>query len=313
MFIEQAFKGDNALWKFIVTTFLCTGLFIANLIFFLVFDDIDTAAETQKMLEIFPKNVFLAMNLAVFIPILGLLFLLVWAVHKRSILSLTTSRSKVDFKRIGFSFLLIFIFTVGSFIISYALTPEDYVLQFDAFNFIMLLIVSLIFFPFQIGLEEYLFRGYLMQQVGVLARNRWFPLLLTSVMFGVFHWANPEVAELGPIIMIFYIGTGLLLGIMTLMDEGLELALGFHFGNNFLAATLVTMEYAALQTDALYVSTAEEGSSLEIILPVLIIYPIFLLILAKKYKWSGWKEKLFGKIKLPAQEGNDMIEGNLPL
>jgi len=147
-----------------------------------------------------------------------------------------------------------------------------------------------------------------MQQVGILAKNRWFPLLLTSVMFGIFHWANPEVAELGPIIMIFYIGTGLLLGIMTLMDEGLELALGFHFGNNFLAATLVTMEYAALQTDALYVSTSEESSSLGIILPVLIVYPIFLLILAKKYKWSGWKEKLFGKISVPIHREDEIIE-----
>jgi len=308
MYIEQAFKGENEVWKFIVTTFLCTGLFIVNLIFFLFLDDIDVAAETQKMLEIFPKNVFLAMNLAIFIPILGLLFLLVWALHRRSILSLTTSRSKVDFKRVGFSFLLVFIFTVGSFGISYALAPEDYVLQFDAFNFTILLLVSLIFFPFQIGLEEYLFRGYLMQQVGILAKNRWFPLLLTSVMFGIFHWANPEVAELGPIIMIFYIGTGLLLGIMTLMDEGLELALGFHFGNNFLAATLVTMEYAALQTDALYVSTSEESSSLGIILPVLIVYPIFLLILAKKYKWSGWKEKLFGKISVPIHREDKIIE-----
>ena len=32
--------------------------------------------------------------------------------------------------------------------------------------------------------------------------------------------------------MIYYIGTGFLFGIMTLMDEGTELALGFHAANN---------------------------------------------------------------------------------
>ena len=302
MYIEQAYKGENEVWKVVLTTLLCTGVFLGNLIFFLVAGDLDVQQMTQDALEIIPKNIFLAINLAVFIPILGLLFLLVWALHKRSILGLTTSRKKIDFGRIGFSFLIISIFTIGGFIISYQLAPDDFVLQFDAGNFIVLFIISLILFPFQIGLEEYLFRGYLMQQIGIMVRNRWTPLLITSVIFGIFHWANPEVAELGPIIMIFYIGTGLLLGIMTLMDEGLELALGFHFGNNFLAATLVTFEYSALQTDAIFLSTAEEGSALPSILPIFIIYPLILLILAKKYKWKGWKDKLFGAVVPPVQD-----------
>jgi hypothetical protein len=30
---------------------------------------------------------------------------------------------------------------------------------------------------------------------------------------------------------VYYIGTGLFLGILTLMDEGMELALGFHANN----------------------------------------------------------------------------------
>ena len=71
-----------------------------------------------------------------------------------------------------------------------------------------------------------------MQQIGIITRNRWLPLVITSVFFGLFHSTNPEVAEMGFSVMIFYIGTGLLLGIMTLMDDGLELALGFHLGNN---------------------------------------------------------------------------------
>jgi len=138
----------------------------------------------------------------------------------------------------------------------------------------------------------------------VMVRNRWVPLIVTSVGFGVFHGANPEVGAMGIIVMVFYIGTGLLLGIMTLMDEGLELALGFHFGNNFLAATLVTADWSALQTDALFLSTAEVGVNplMEVIIPVLVVYPIILWILAKKYKWTHWKEKLFGRIAPPESE-----------
>lgn len=299
MYIEQAYKGENETWKFVITTILTTGIFILNLLTF-IFTDIDTKESIDQMMELFKsKNLFLAFNLGVFIPILILLFLLVWLLHKRSILTLTTSRKKVDYGRIFFSFMMVFIYSVGSFAVIYYLTPEDYVLQFDAGKFTILLIIGLILFPFQIGLEEWLFRGYLMQQLGIMVRNRWFPLILTSVLFGIFHWANPEVAALGAITMVFYIGTGLLLGIMTLMDEGLELALGFHLGNNLLAATLVTFEYSVLQTDAIFLSVAEQEGGVALALPVLIVYPIFLFVLAKKYKWTNWKEKLTGKVIPP--------------
>ncbi len=299
MFIEQAYKGENEPWKFVLTCALTMGIFIANLLFFL-FVDVDPQAAMDDMMRLFKsKNLLLAFNLAVFIPILAVLFLLVWALHKRSILSLTTARSKVDFGRIFFSFMMVFVYTIVSFALVYYFTPEDYELQFDTSRFIVLVVIGLLLFPFQIGLEEYLFRGYVMQQVGIMVRNRWFPLILTSTLFGIFHWANPEVAELGPITMVFYIGTGLLLGIMTLMDDGMELALGFHFGNNFLAATLLTYEYSALQTDAIFKSVAPSSTGFEIVLPILIVYPIFLFILTKKYNWSNWRERLTGVVSPP--------------
>lgn len=305
-YIQQAYKGKNEPWMIILTTILVSGLFIANLIFFLFFgDQIDFVEEQQKMMELVDsKNFWLAVNLLPFAFLLGLLFLLVKFLHQRSLKSLTTTRKKIDFRRVFFGFAIIAVITLASFALSYYLDPSGIELQFDAVKFSILVIISLLLFPLQIGLEEFLFRGYLMQQIGIIAQNRWVPLLITSVVFGIFHGANPEVGELGPIIMVFYIGTGLLLGIMTLMDEGLELALGFHFGNNLLAAILVTANWTALQTDAIFISTAEpEGNALmEIIAPVFIIYPIILLIMARKYKWSNWKDKLFGKVLPPPKE-----------
>lgn len=307
MYIEQAYKGDNEWWKVLITTVMCAGIFIANLIVFIVMD-IDSQAEIDKLMELFKsKNLFLAANLLPFAGLLVLLFVLVWALHRRSILSLTTTRKKVDLKRVFFSFMLVFVYTVGSFLVMYYMYPESFELQFDLAKFSVLFIIGLVLFPFQIGLEEWLFRGYLMQQIGIAVRNKWFPLLFTSIIFGVFHWANPEVAAMGSIAMVFYIGTGLLLGIMTLMDEGLELALGFHFGNNFLAATLLTFDYSALQTDAIFKSIEPPGTGTELVLPVLIVYPIFLFILAKKYKWTNWKEKLTGKVQRPLHEGEVIV------
>jgi membrane protease YdiL (CAAX protease family) len=99
--------------------------------------------------------------------------------------------------------------------------------------------------------------------------------------------------------MIFYIGTGLLLGIMTLMDDSLELALGFHLGNNLMASILITSDFSALQTDALFRYSGVENSTgtlNEMIISIAITYPIILFILAKKYKWTNWKEKLRCKV-----------------
>lgn len=298
MFIEQALKGSNTWWKVLVTTLITTGIFIVNVIVYLLVSE-DDLKKTYDVMKSMPKLLGLAINLLPFAFLLGLLFLLVRFLHERSILSLTTARKKVDFKRILFSFSLIVLITILSFMISYYYDNTNIVWNFNPLKFSALFLVSLILFPFQIGFEEYLFRGYLMQQIGIIAKNRWSPLVITSVFFGLFHSANPEVAELGFGVMAFYIGTGLLLGIMTLMDDGIELSLGFHLGNNLMAASLITSDFSALQTDAVFKYSGAENPQamlLEMLISIAVTYPIILIILAKKYKWNSWKEKLSGRI-----------------
>jgi len=314
-FIQQVYKGDNKVWMFLLTAFLISGIFIANLIYFVYLlytgENIDFIGLQNSLMELIPsKNFWLAVNLLPFAFLLGLLFLLVKHLHQRSILSLSTSRARMDWGRVAFSFSVICIFTLVTFAIGYAADSSNIVVQFNPINFIILFVISILLFPLQIGLEEYFFRGYLMQHIGAFSKNRWMPLIITSILFGVLHGANPEVTEMGLIVMIFYIGTGLLLGIMTLMDEGLELALGFHLGNNLLAALLITSDWSALQTDAIFRYTGEEtsGSIAEIVLPVFVVYPIILLILSKKYKWKNWKEKLTGTVVEPLEDDYKILE-----
>ncbi len=298
MFIEQAYKGNNESWRVLVTTLLSTGIFIMNFIMFLVLPT-ETIKSSYDLMNEMPKIVALIVNLLPFVFLLGLLFTLVYTLHKRTILSITTTRKSIDLKRFFFSFGLIVFLTLVTFGVTYFNDHSNMVWNFHPVKFLLLFIVSIVLFPFQIGFEEFLFRGYLMQQIGILAKNRWMPLLVTSVIFGLFHSANPEVAEMGFGVMVFYIGTGFLLGIMTLMDEGLELSLGFHLGNNLMAALLITSDFSALQTDALFKLSAKENPAdtlNDMLLSMLILYPIILLCMAKKYKWSHWKEKLTGKI-----------------
>jgi uncharacterized protein len=95
---------------------------------------------------------------------------------------------------------------------------------------------------------------------------------------------------------VYYIGTGLFLGVITLMDEGIELALGFHAANNLVSALLVTSDWSAFQTYSLFKDVSNPSASLDVLLPVFIIFPILLKIFSVKYHWSNWKEKLTGKI-----------------
>ena len=163
-----------------------------------------------------------------------------WAklVQSQSIRALTTSRKKIDWKRIWFAFFLWGAITVLLTGVDIYFSPENFQFNFQLIPFLKLAIIVIILIPLQTSFEEYMFRGHMMQGLGLLAKNRWVPLLVTSVLFGLMHLGNPEVSTLGLGVMIFYIGTGLFLGIITLMDEGLELALGFHAANNLFGALI---------------------------------------------------------------------------
>lgn len=309
MFLENAFTPTNKFWKYLVGSII---VFTASIFGQLPWV-IAIAIQVVKSGQSFPSTEmgmmnFLDLNLTLFLLLLSFavalfaFFLVIKHLHKQSLLSVTTSREKVDWKRILFSFSLWAIITAGSTLLMYYTSPEDFVLNFKPIPFLLLALIGIVLIPIQTSTEEYVFRGYLMQGFALLAKNRWFPLLLTSVIFGTMHIANPEVEKMGYIILVYYIGTGLFLGIITLMDEGMELALGFHAANNLITALLVTSDWSAFQTNSVFKDTSEPSAGFEILVPIFIIFPLLLFIFSKKYNWSNWKEKLTGTIEIKELE-----------
>ncbi|WBU88873.1 CPBP family intramembrane glutamic endopeptidase [Cellulophaga omnivescoria] len=296
MYIEQGLKAKTrGMWKYFV---LPTGFIILMIFNYISVktSPIPVDELMNKLIEQFGRNPVFAINL---VPLaFGLLVVLGWTklVHGQSVTSLTTARKKIDFKRIGFSFAFWGLLTIFLFAIGFVLSPNDFVFNFKLGPFIALAIISLLLIPLQTSFEEYLFRGHMMQGIGLMAGNKLVPLIITSVLFGVMHMANPEVETLGYGIMVYYIGTGFFLGIITLMDDGLELALGFHAANNLIGALLVTADWTVFQTDSIYLDVSKPELGWDIFVPVLVIYPILILLFAKKYKWTNWKEKLTGKV-----------------
>lgn len=217
-------------------------------------------------------------------------------IHSQSLKQLVTGRNSISWKRVLFSFSILAVFLVVSTIIDYKINPEDYIWNFQLQPFIILLGIVVVLLPIQTSVEELVFRGYLMQGFTSITQTRWVPLILTSLIFGVMHFGNPEVEELGIYAKIFYIGTGLFLGVLTLMDDGMELALGFHAANNLITALLVTADYTVIQTPAIIKQIVKPEAGLTVLMPLLIMYPILLFVFAKKYKWTNWKQRLLGTL-----------------
>ncbi|RTZ02994.1 CPBP family intramembrane glutamic endopeptidase [Flavobacterium sp. GSP6] len=303
MFIAQGLKSENTFWKYIKGSFIfifASTLGQLPLIILLIYETTVKGKpyplNNEAVMQFFEPNLNLFLVLISFVVLMGSIILVVRYLHHQTLLSVTTSRVKVDWKRIVFSFLIWAAFTVVSTLLFYFYSPSDFVINFKPVPFAILVLIGIVLIPIQTSSEEYIFRGYLMQGFANLAKNKWFPLLMTSVIFGGMHWFNPEVAKIGPIILVYYIGTGLFLGMITLMDEGMELALGFHAANNLVGALLVTSDWSAFQTHSVFKDISDPSAGLDVIVPVVFIYPILLFIFSRKYNWKNWKEKLTGKI-----------------
>lgn len=249
-------------------------------------------SEVSDLQRYFGLNLFFVFLLVPFI--IGFISLLVcvkW-IHNRELISVFTTRIRFDWKRFIFSFILwggvMFLLFIISLLAGYPIS-----FHFHMETFIPLVLISFFILPLQTTFEELFFRGYLFQGLGLLFKKGWVSVLITGVLFGLMHGSNPEVEKVGTILLVFYVLNGIFLGVVVLMDDGLELSIGYHAVNNIFAALVVTNDWQAFHTDALFIDKTPPEFGLENILTLLVIQPLFLFIFSKKYKWSNWKGKLF--------------------
>lgn len=303
-YIALAKKGKTEWWRYLLGFILIFMIWQFGTVFHIMAVSAKIVTDGGSLANLGYETLMstLDKNLTLFLLLLAFAFGFfgVWLVtkifHELSFKDLITTRAKFDWGRFWVGFGLIGGLILAVTLLDYYNDPEGYIFNFNPKRFFVLCLIAIVLVPIQTTFEELLFRGYLMQGIGVLSKNRGVALVITSVLFGLLHLGNPEVDKLGKIIMISYIGTGFLLGIMALMDEGLELSIGFHAGNNLVTALLVTADWTAFQTDSIFISTAEPNLTIDVLLPVLVIYPLFIFILAKIYKWDNWKKRLMGKV-----------------
>ena len=241
------------------------------------------------------QNLTLVLMLIPFIVGLIAIWLVVKYIHGRTLKQTITGRTRFSWKRFfqaaGFWMLLMVLIQF----LQYLIAPENFILDFQPRKFVALVLIAIILIPLQAAFEEILFRAYLMQGLISGSRNRWLPLLFTTLIFGGLHVFNPEVKEFGIALALpQYLTLGLVLGIATLMDDGLELALGVHAINNVFLAIFFTFDASALQTPALF--RIKEIDPLIDLISLVFGSAIFILWAAKRYKWTNWHSNLVGKV-----------------
>ncbi len=386
MFIAQAFKVKHEFWRYLLGSLLVAiGAIIGQIplmgaITYKTIKDGGSPLDINEdtMYSALDSNLFLFLVLLSFVIAFVGLWVAVKTLHQQKMVTVVTSRKSLDWKRILFAFVFWGVISSGMVLLDYFyLSPEGYEFNFEPSRFLILVIIAVALIPIQTSLEEYVFRGYLMQGFGTATKEKyfpfaflisfltipmfiilnikesigyshngllllvvilvglvifqiikknsgfesnafnklrnicqrnWIPLVITSSIFGLLHIANPEVGKLGYGLMVYYIGTGLFLGIMTLMDEGTELALGFHAANNLFTAILVTSDWTAFQTHSILKDVAEPKLDfIDMVFPVFVMFPIILFIFSKVYKWTDWKDKLFGEVHEPPAEDYKII------
>ncbi len=240
------------------------------------------------------SNTGLLMMLFPFIVALIALILLVKPLNGRSLIKIINGTDSFRWNRFFISALIWGIISAIYLFVCLKADPSNYSLNNKSASLIPLMLISVLVFPFQAAFEEILFRGYLMQGFTVLFNNRLFPLITTSILFGLMHGLNPEVKAFGFWTMLpQYVLFGLIFGIMTIMDDGIEAAIGAHAANNAFLCVMVTNDASALQTKALFVQHNVypwlELSTM-LLMGVLIIAVMNMI-----FKWNNFSE-IFGRV-----------------
>ena len=304
--LESSFTGKNNFWRYVVmfaVVFLVSNtigafpLFIAALVESLSNPDMLShfAAHPNDFSVLgLNSNTILVMMLFPFIAGLIAFILLVKPLNGRT---LKTTINGTSFIRWNHFFISAFIWLILSFAYLFLYLraePENFSINNKTISLIALSVISLLFIPFQAAFEEVLFRGYLMQGFAAMIRNRWFPLIMTSLLFGLMHALNPEVKEYGFFTMMpQYFVFGLVFGIITILDDGIEAAMGAHAANNVFLCIMVTNPSSALQTQALYI---QQNVYPWIEFAALVLSGIvFIIILKMVFKWDDFSI-LFSKI-----------------
>lgn len=294
-FIDKAKEGNTSFSSYLLGIVLIISVYLLGS-YFLILDlqwnfgiESFDGISQKEIVRILGNNRFLAWLIVPFLFVGLFLVIHTKFVHKRTVLSIFSGRKTFDWKRVLFSFSLLFS-VLSLFLFIQYLSSDSLIFQFDLQKFIPLFFIAIFLLPIQTSCEELLFRSYILQGIKMRTKKNSVAVLISGLMFGAIHIGNPEIAKIGYHIIVYYMLVGVFLALISLFDNGIELALGYHAANNVFAALMITNNWQAFQTDAVFMDISDPGMGLDTIFGILFILPLVFFIFYKKYKWHSLKE-----------------------
>jgi uncharacterized protein len=302
MFLEQGGKGRNDIGRW-VAMILIVAIFsqfigylpIRILIFLKLEENGDLQPNPENGFDLSPFDISSIATLVLYsIPyIVGLitLMLLITPIHERKSLSVLTSLPSFRWKNFFWG-ARIWLMLIASYTLIVSLTGiQENKIQFNFLNFCTLTLYSLTLIPLQTAFQEVLFRGYLMQGFSQIIKFKWLTLLVTALIFGAIQITNQENNVIEPFNTLpQYIWYGIVFGIITLMDEGLEMALGVHTINNIFFSLFFCGDSSVVDTPALFQIT-HFNAKLDLV-ALISMSLLFLYIARQKFNWPQWNQLL---------------------
>ncbi len=295
-FIAQANQGDNRWWKYLLAIFsILAALSLGQmpLTLFSYYKKEVLGISDERFLEYMQKMNFSALGISentffllMLITFVFAFFVIIWLlpiIHKRATMSFISTRNKFDFKR--FLTGLGIWFVLGIILTFLLLDSEKYIYSFQADKFFTLAVIAILLIPIQTAVEEIFFRGFLMQGVYRLTNHKWITLIIITILFAVAHVFNPEFKNGFLTIIPAYLIFSFVMGYIALADNGLEIPIGIHTGNNLFVALVLSASGASVTTPSLFKTDIQ---NLINILPVLLVSLSLLsfILLKLKYKWK---------------------------
>ncbi|WP_250124916.1 type II CAAX endopeptidase family protein [Chroococcidiopsis sp. CCMEE 29] len=213
------------------------------------------------------------------------ILIVITLIHQRHPHTLVTAREKISWHRVSHGFVAGFVpWVLLGGLGQYLLYPDTFSFNSDLKTFALFVPLALVVTAIQTTTEELFFRGYIVQGASLIWSNRMFLAIVSAVIFTLPHATNPESQEGGWIGMFlgYFVGTGLLYAIVSLIDGNTELAIGAHFANNIAYFLLFNWSGSFFAAPALFSISEYHARFYDIISLVLI--PVFLAIAYKVFK-----------------------------
>lgn len=298
MFFQQGQKGANRWWMYLLTILLVIFAYSLGQIPLVLIAQgyIDRNNPNLSIEDFFANPDFISIGMSnnfgflllllMFITAFVALYYSVKILHKKHFEDLIHASQSISWSRILFGFTLWLCLIALVELPFYIQNPDNYIITFNPSSFIPLLLISLLILPIQTSFEEVFFRGYLWQGFYLILKNKWAVIIITSLLFMLVHGTNPEIKTFGfGIMMVYYFTAGLILGIVTALDNRLELALGLHAAMNLFGAVFVGYEGGVLQTDSIIKATTINPKFM--LIGLIISGLIFIGISYKKFSWNS--------------------------